>query len=86
MFVGKTEGKRQLEKPRHRWESNIRIDLREILLESMAWIYLAQDSEQWRAIVNTVMNIQVPQKTEIYCLPKRLLAYREELLPMELGS
>jgi hypothetical protein len=40
---------------------NIKIDLREIGWGGMDWIYLAQDKEQWRALVNTVMNHQVPQ-------------------------
>jgi hypothetical protein len=40
---------------------NIKIDLREIGWDGMDWIDLAQDSEQWRPLVNTVMNIRVPE-------------------------
>jgi hypothetical protein len=39
---------------------NIKMDLREIEWDSMDWIDLAQDWDQWRALVNTVMNLRVP--------------------------
>jgi hypothetical protein len=58
--VGKPEGKRPLGRPRHRWADNIKIDLREIVWDGMDWIDLAQDRDQWRALVNTVMNLRVP--------------------------
>jgi hypothetical protein len=54
-LLGKPEGKRPLQRPRRRWEDNIKIDLREIGCDGMDWI------DQWRALVNTVMNLQVPQ-------------------------
>jgi hypothetical protein len=41
------------------WEDNIKMDLREIGWGVMDWIYLAQDMDQWRALVITVMNLQV---------------------------
>jgi hypothetical protein len=43
-----------------RWVDNIIIDLREIRWDGMDWIDLAQDRDQWRALVNTVMNLRVP--------------------------
>jgi hypothetical protein len=58
--VRKPEGKRPLGRPRHRWEDNIRMDLREIGWSGMDWIDLAQDRDQWRALVNTVMGLRVP--------------------------
>jgi hypothetical protein len=58
--VGKTEGKRPLGNTRRRWEDNSKMDLREIGWGDMEWIYLAQDRDQWRALVNTVMNLRVP--------------------------
>jgi hypothetical protein len=58
--VRKPEGKRPLGRRRRRWEDNIKIDLREIGWDVMDWIDLAQDRDQWRALVNTVMNLRVP--------------------------
>jgi hypothetical protein len=57
--VGKREGKRPLRRSRCRWEDNIKIDLREIGWGDMHWTDLAQDKEQWRVLVNTVMNLRV---------------------------
>jgi hypothetical protein len=54
ILVGKPEGKRPLGRPRPRWVNNIKIDLREIGSDGMDWIELAQDRDQWRALVNTV--------------------------------
>jgi hypothetical protein len=58
-LVGKSEGKRPLGRPRRRCE-DIRTDLRETGWEGVDWIHLTQDRDQLRAVVNTVMNIQVP--------------------------
>jgi hypothetical protein len=58
ILVGKQEGKRPQGRPRRRWLNNIKIDLREIGWNGMDWIYLAQDRDQWRALVNTVMNLR----------------------------
>jgi hypothetical protein len=60
ILVGKPEGKRPLGRHRRRWEGNIRMDLREIGWSGMDWIDLAQDRDQWRALVNTVMDLGVP--------------------------
>jgi len=57
--VGKPEGKRQLGRPRLRWEDNIKMDLQEVEFGSMDWIQLAQDRDMWRALVNAVMNLLV---------------------------
>jgi hypothetical protein len=59
ILVGKPEGKRLLERPSRRWVDNINIDLREIRWDGMDWINQAQDRDQWRALVNTVMNLGV---------------------------
>jgi hypothetical protein len=50
ILMGKPEGKRPLGRPRHRWVNNIEID----------WIDLAQDRDQWSALVNMVMNLWIP--------------------------
>jgi hypothetical protein len=59
VLMGKPEGKRPLGRPRHRWEDGVRMNLREIGWESADWIQLAQDRDQWQAVVNTVMNLLV---------------------------
>jgi hypothetical protein len=58
VLVGNPEGKSPLERPRHRWEDGIKMDLREIGW-GVEWIHLAQTRDHWRALVNAVMNLQV---------------------------
>jgi hypothetical protein len=58
--VGKPEVKRPLGRPRRRWVDNIKMELREIGWGGMDWIDLAQDRDQWRALVNTLMNLRAP--------------------------
>jgi hypothetical protein len=60
VLVGRPKGKRPLGRPRRRWEDNIELDLGEIEINGVNWIQLAQDRVQWRAFVNTVMNLRVP--------------------------
>jgi hypothetical protein len=60
ILVGKPEGKRPLGRPRRRWVDNVQIDLGEIGWDGVDWIELAQDRDQWRAPVNTVMKLRVP--------------------------
>jgi hypothetical protein len=61
IWVGKPEGKRPLGRPRYRLVDNIKMDLTEIAWDSMDWIDLAQDRDQRRALVNTVMSLRVPE-------------------------
>jgi hypothetical protein len=60
ILMAKPEGKRPLGIPRRRWVNNIKMDFREIGWDCMDWIDLAQDRDQWRALVNMVMRLQVP--------------------------
>jgi hypothetical protein len=60
ILVGKPKGKRPLGRPRHTWVNNIKMDLRKIQWGGMDWIDLAQARDQWRALVNMVMNLWVP--------------------------
>jgi hypothetical protein len=59
-LVGTVEEKRSLRRPIRKWVDNIKIDLREIGWYGMGWIDLAQDRNQWRALVYTAMNHRVP--------------------------
>jgi hypothetical protein len=60
ILMGKPNGKRPLGRRRRRSVDNIKIDLTEIEWDGMNWIDLAQDRDQWRTLVNTIKNIQVP--------------------------
>jgi hypothetical protein len=60
LLVGKPEGKRPLGRPRRRWVDNIRMALVEVGWGDVDWIALAQDRNRWRALVNSVLNLQVP--------------------------
>jgi hypothetical protein len=59
VLMGKPEGKRPRERPRHRWEDGIRMDLRETGWGNVKWIQLAQDRDWWQALVNMAMNLWV---------------------------
>ena len=60
VLAGKPEGKRPLGRPRRRWEDNIKMDLREVGCDPGEWIDIAEDRDQWRAYVRTIMNLRVP--------------------------
>ena len=60
VLVGKPESKRPLGRPRHRWDDNIKMDLREVGCDPRDCIALAEDRDQWRAYVRAVMNLRVP--------------------------
>jgi hypothetical protein len=60
VLVGKAEGKRQLGRPRHRWEDNIKMDLQEVGGGRVDRMELAQDRDRWSALVGTVRNFRVP--------------------------
>jgi hypothetical protein len=58
-FSFKTKQKRPLDRSKRRWEDNIKKDLNEIERVDVDWMRLAQEKHQWRALVNTVMNLRV---------------------------
>jgi hypothetical protein len=60
VLVRKPEGKRTLGRPRRRLEHNNKMDLQEVGFGGINWIWLTQDRERWRALVNVVMNFWVP--------------------------
>jgi hypothetical protein len=59
VLIRKPEGKRPLGRNRHRWENNIKLDLKEIRCDGIDWNHLARDRDQWWAHVNTIMNLQI---------------------------
>jgi hypothetical protein len=61
VLLSKPEGKRPLGKPRHRWEDNIKIDLKEVGGSYGDWMELAQDRDRWWALVGMVRNLRVPK-------------------------
>jgi hypothetical protein len=60
ILVGKPEGKKPLRRHKHRWEDTIKMDLRKMSLEGADCINLAQVRGWWWALVNMIMNLQVP--------------------------
>jgi hypothetical protein len=64
--VGRPEGKRPPGRTRRMWEDNIKMDLGEIGNDGSNWIRLVQDRVQWRAFVNTVMNLRGPYESGIF--------------------
>jgi hypothetical protein len=64
VLVGRPKCKRPLGRPRHRWEDNIKMDIRGRGINGVNWIQLARDRVQWQAFVNTVMNLWVPRRKQ----------------------
>jgi hypothetical protein len=60
ILVGISEEKRRIGRSSRRWEYRITLDVREIRLEVMDWINLAQDREQGLDVMNMIMNLRVP--------------------------
>jgi hypothetical protein len=74
LLVGKPEGGTPLGRPRHTWENNIKMDLREIGRDGVELTSLAQDRDKGRALVNAVMNVRVPGSAENYQVALQLAA------------
>jgi hypothetical protein len=60
ILAGKPTGKRPLGRPRHRWEDNIRMDLKEIGINTRSLVDLVQDKDYWRVLVNVALSLLVP--------------------------
>jgi hypothetical protein len=80
VLVGKPEGKRPQEKPRRRWEDNIKADHKEVGCGGMDWIELVRDRDRWLALVKAVMNLSVTKMWGISGLVSSKLASQEGLL------
>jgi hypothetical protein len=57
LLIGKPKRNKLFGRPRLRWENNIKMDLMEIGWEDVDWMHVGQDRDQWRVLVNTVMNL-----------------------------
>jgi hypothetical protein len=60
VLVGKSEGRRTLERSRYRWEDNIKMGLCEKCNVGIYWIDLSHDRDRWLAVLNAIMNFSVP--------------------------
>jgi hypothetical protein len=84
IMVGKPEGKRSLGRPRLRCVDNDKMNVREIGWGGMDWIDLSKDMDQWRALVNKVMNLRFHKILGISGVAAKLAASQEGLSSMEL--
>ena len=75
ILVGKPEGKRPLRRPRRRWEDNIKKDLQEVGCGGTDWIELAHYRDRWRALVNAVMNLRVPQNAGNFLTSRKTVSF-----------
>ena len=79
-LVGKPEGKRQVGRPRRRWEDNIKMDLQEVGGACGDWMELAQDRDRWRTLVSTLMNLRVPKMRGISWLAAEPVSFSRRTL------
>jgi hypothetical protein len=86
LLVGKPEGRRRLQRPRRRWLDKIRMDLVEVGWGYVDWIGLSRDRGRWRALVNSVLNLWVPQNAGKNRVSKQLGLSRVVLSSTELVS
>ena len=66
ILTGKPTGKRPLGRLGRRLEDNIRMYLKEILINIRNWVDLVQDRDFWRALVNAALNLLIPQATSLH--------------------
>ena len=60
ILTDKPTGKRPLGWPRCRWEDNIRMELKEIGINTRKWVDPAQDRDYWRVLVNAGLDFRIP--------------------------
>ena len=78
VLVGKPEGKRPLGRLMHRWQCNIKMNVREVGCGDVDWIELAQDRNRLRAFVTAVMNLRVPQNLENFLTSCKLVSFSKK--------
>jgi hypothetical protein len=60
VLVGKPEGRRPHGRSKRTWDDNIKMDFQDVRCEGMDWIYLSQNRDRGRAVVNRGMNLRIP--------------------------
>jgi hypothetical protein len=86
-FGGKAEVKKELGRPKNRWEKKYYNGSSTNSMGSMDWIDLARERDRRRAFVNVVMNIRIPYNEDTSCLAEELLLVSQQgLSSMELVS
>jgi hypothetical protein len=65
ILTGKYTGKSPLRRPKRRWKESIRMDLKEIGIDTRSWVNSAQDRDYWRALANATLNFRVPYAVEL---------------------
>jgi hypothetical protein len=83
ILIGKSEGKRPLDGLKRWWKDNINIHLKAVRCDAVDWIHLAQDRDEWRAVLNTVMTFGFHEKMELYLLSERLSYSQDGLCYMQ---
>jgi hypothetical protein len=73
-MVEKRDGKRPLGRSRRRWENNIKMDFMKMTSDDVVWNQLGEDREQWRALVNTIMNYDFHKRRAISLSAQRRLS------------
>ena len=65
ILTGKPIGKRSLGRPKRRWDNNIKMDFKEICINTRNWVDSTQDRDYLRSLVNATLNLRVPQAMEL---------------------
>ena len=88
ILTGKPTGKRPLERPRRRWENNIRMDLEEVGINADNWVDSAQNRNYLRAPVNAALNLRVlcHEQTDIYIFFSNYFNFNFELKVMSIDK
>ena len=84
IVTGKPTGKRPVGRPRGSWEDNIGMDLEEIGINAGNWVDSAQDRNDWRALVNAVLNLRVPYAMELVCNTVMKIQFQYSYLKLSL--
>jgi hypothetical protein len=85
VFVGKAEEKRPLQTSRHRWKYNIKINFNKIGWNSMYWIHLPHDMDEWWGLMNILINLRVPYNAGNFLSSSPNIRFPRTTLPHQVG-